>query len=995
MNTAYHAKIFSYELSILQSGDSVDRLSHAMFDACIDLNPHQITAAIFALRNPLSKGCILADEVGLGKTIETGLVLSQLWAEGKRSFLIIAPKSLRHQWKDELSNLFFLNSEIMSGQDFKKFRKSDPDSPFNKKEKIIITNEHSVDSYHELIKSEKWDLIVIDEAHKLRNVWKKGKNEAKRAKRIKDTLSPFKKLLLTATPMQNNLMELYGLTSFIDDYILGTRDSFQSLFCNLSDVDREDRMNDLRQRMKGFFRRELRKNVLEYINYTNRNAVTFTYDPTDYEEELRIKFENFLRREVLISIPASALPLLTLVYLKLIASSTFAIKNSLLNLYKRLVLMTVSIDNEELFNELYKNIIEKLTINGDKKNAHLERFEKVLFQDVPVKNFGGLKKILKSGNPVSDISEEEIEVQENYPDPDLEISPEQTEEIILFSSDEIREEAALILDMIVISLNIEQNKKADALIEALTKQFQKARDEGWPEKAVIFTEFRSTQDYILRKLTEMGINTDNEVVIFNGDSGDAENRRHLVKSFKESKKIFLTTEAGSEGLNLQFCNLLINYDLPWNPQRIEQRIGRCHRYGQKLDVIVVNFVNSKNIADRRVLELLQDKFKLFKGAFGASDEVLGDIEDGHDVEKEILKIYLSCRTEEEINKSFENLQLHSANQIAEKLQETRNVVLDQFDEDVHSKLKLQLDQAEKRVDSFSKMFWSLTKTVLGQTAQFDDNRYAFNLGEPPFEGAVIGQYKLGQYKLISKKSEREDDSFTYRLGHPLGGHVLNIAKEYDLESACLVFNLSRYQNKISALEKYIGQSGWIEVSVISAEALSLSQELIYSGVTETGESIDRSDLPRLFNLDATIENLETPISTETQELISAQTDKALKEYLDVISENNKNFFMEESDKLDKWSEDVKEGLELEIKEIDKEIKKLKKDFKDINLLEEKVKAQRDIKNLEKKRNDKRRKIYEEQDRIELEKENLIQEIEKRMKLNYKLISVLKIKWKVI
>jgi len=114
LNTQYHAKIFSYELSLLQSGDSVDRLSHAMFDACIDLNPHQIAAAVFALKNPLSKGCILADEVGLGKTIETGLVLSQLWAEGKRSFLIIAPKSLRHQWKDELANLFFLNSELGS-----------------------------------------------------------------------------------------------------------------------------------------------------------------------------------------------------------------------------------------------------------------------------------------------------------------------------------------------------------------------------------------------------------------------------------------------------------------------------------------------------------------------------------------------------------------------------------------------------------------------------------------------------------------------------------------------------------------------------------------------------------------------------------------------------------------------------------------------------------------------------------------------------------------
>jgi len=993
MNTSYHAKLFAHELSLLQSGDSVDRLSQAMFDACIDLNPHQINAALFALKNPLSKGCILADEVGLGKTIETGLVLSQLWAEGKRSFLIIAPKSLRHQWKDELKNLFYLDSEIMSGQDFKKFKSNPKDSPLNRDEKIIITNEHSVDSFHEIIETENWDLIVIDEAHKLRNVWKKGKNEAKRAKRIKEAIKTFKKLLLTATPMQNNLMELYGLTSFIDDYILGSRDSFQALFCNLNDSVRDIRMIELRERMKHFFRRELRKNVLEYINYTKRNTVTFTYDPTDYEEELRISFEEFLRRDLLISIPASALPLLTLVYLKLIASSTFAIKNSLLNLYKRLLWMAVTLDHEELFNSMWSDAQDELMREDGKKSEHLERLEKILFLDVPEKNYQGLRRELRPTSSINDVTNEEKEINENYPDQDLEDATEDHD--VLFKPEEIKDEARLILDMIGLSLKITENKKADALIDALNQQFEKARKEGWPEKAVIFTEFRSTQEYILKKLKEMGLDIDHEVVIFNGDSGDAETRRELVNQFKGKKKIFLTTEAGSEGLNLQFCNLLINYDLPWNPQRIEQRIGRCHRYGQKLDVIVVNFVNNKNIADRRVLELLQEKFSLFKGAFGASDEVLGDIEEGHDVEKEILKIYLSCRTEEEINNAFEMLQFKAAEEISSKLKETKDVVLEHFDEDVHSKLKLQLEKAEKRVDKISEMFWSVTKSILGVNAQFDNKSYTFNLTSSPFDSIPEGTYQLGNYKMIGKGQDRNDDEFTYRLGHPLGQNVIDVAKGLDLEPVAIEFNFSMHSSKISILEPFMGKSGYLLITQIYVDSLDNSEELIWVCLDDNGSAISDEASKALFKLNGDIVSGESISLEHFKEEFNSEKKLKVEQYLSKVHERNNQFFTDESEKLDKWSEDVKEGLEVEIKNLDRDIKKLKKEAKNISTLEAKVQAQRHIKNTEKKRNEMRRKMYEEQDRIEEEKEKLIKSIEERMKLVFKENDILKIKWSLV
>ncbi|PYD84288.1 ATP-dependent helicase, partial [Pseudomonas syringae pv. pisi] len=186
-----------------------------------------------------------------------------------------------------------------------------------------------------------------------------------------------------------------------------------------------------------------------------------------------------------------------------------------------------------------------------------------------------------------------------------------------------------------------------------------------PRKAIIFTESKRTQEYLHRFLSANGYA--GKLVLFSGTnnhensnaiyqhwleeykgtdrvtgSPQVDRRTALIDHFRKDDgtgaEIMIATEAAAEGVNLQFCALIINYDLPWNPQRVEQRIGRCHRYGQRFDVVVINFLTTRNQADQRVLELLTEKFKLFSGVFGASDEVLGRIEGGLDFEKRILQI---------------------------------------------------------------------------------------------------------------------------------------------------------------------------------------------------------------------------------------------------------------------------------------------------------------------------------------------------------------------
>jgi adenine-specific DNA-methyltransferase len=250
-----------------------------------------------------------------------------------------------------------------------------------------------------------------------------------------------------------------------------------------------------------------------------------------------------------------------------------------------------------------------------------------------------------------------------------------------------------------LAVSITHNAKGAALLTALRTAFAEAEELGAARKAIIFTESRRTQDYLLRVLT--GSAYEDGVVLFNGSNNDEKSRqiyvdwfaRHkdtdhitgsrsadmrsaLVDYFREQGQIMIATEAGAEGINLQFCSLVVNYDLPWNPQRIEQRIGRCHRYGQEHDVVVVNFLNQKNAADQRVFQLLSEKFSLFEGVFGASDEVLGAIESGVDFEKRIAEIYQRCRTPEEINASFDRLQQELSQQIDEAMTRTRQQLLE-------------------------------------------------------------------------------------------------------------------------------------------------------------------------------------------------------------------------------------------------------------------------------------------------------------------------------
>ena len=323
----HQIKYFAWEITRRRSAKDHDRISQSLFDAQVDVNPHQIEAALFALQNPLNRGVILADEVGLGKTIEAALVLCQLWAERRRNLLIICPASLRKQWAQELQDKFNLPSQVLDARTWNSARKEGVYDPF-KNNKISIISYNFASRMEHALGLIPWDLVVIDEAHKLRNA---HRSSNKVGNSLRKSLAGSQKLLLTATPLQNSLMELYGLSTIIDEHLFGDEKAFRSQYSGETGD-----LSALRSRLSHFMKRTLRKDVLEYVPYTQRLAITVPFTPSDEEQALYDLVSDYLQRDASYAFPQQQKHLISIVVRKLLASSTVALISTLTTIRNRL-----------------------------------------------------------------------------------------------------------------------------------------------------------------------------------------------------------------------------------------------------------------------------------------------------------------------------------------------------------------------------------------------------------------------------------------------------------------------------------------------------------------------------------------------------------------------------------------------------------------------------------------------------------------------------------
>lgn len=922
MITPYQAKYYAYELSKRASSDSSEKFGATLMDAKVELNPHQVEAALFAFKSPYSKGAILADEVGLGKTIEAGILLSQQWAENKRRILIICPSALRKQWVNELADKFYLKSEVMESKSFNAKYKEGITNPFDDGRTIKICSYQYASRKAEFIQLTTWDLIVLDEAHYLRNV---HKNPDSIAANINNAIKDYKKVLLTATPLQNRLDELFGLVSIIDQTVFGDIKTFRKQYVN-GDSD----ILELKDKLKPLIHRTLRRDVKEFVPYRERIPITQQFIPTKEEKELYNNVLEYLRSESIYALPRGQRHLMESVMFKLLGSSSFAIGKTLEALIKRLNYM---LENSK--------IVEDEIISW---------FE---------------------------------EEYENFDDERDDSETEGTETIIELSiqdKENIELEIAKLTGYLILANSIQHNEKGEKLIVALDTGFKKLKELGANEKALIFTESTRTQKYLFERLSKEKYK--GKVLLFNGNNSDelsnsiyqrwvadknnygklthsknVDIRNALVDAFKsDDYQIMIATEAAAEGINLQFCSMVVNYDLPWNPQRIEQRIGRCHRYGQLHDVVVVNFLNSDNQVENRVYELLQQKYNLFQGVFGSSDHVLGSIENGVDFEKRMLEAYKKCRTKEEIASYFKALEEEFKEAIDQRIKEVQSVLFENFEGSVINKLRITFSETKTFLEKFEKWLWEITMFYLHSMAEFEAEDFTFTLKE-----------NGDRYTLNKKRT----DAKHYRIQSDVAQKLLAKAKNEVTEKAHLTFDLTSSPIKYRELEELKGAKGLIKISNLAVTSeIEEHDTLIMTGLTKENKILTEQNIRDLFNASVQVDKFSKLDATSLEK----QHQKNKKEKLDYLEKTDAAFMQREFTKFENWADDKIRALELDLKEERQKLRDLEREQHKENILAaELIDLQDKISKIKRKYNRLRQEIYDREDEINNQRDSMIAE----------------------
>lgn len=706
---------FSYWLT--RHGLPEEAMSQTLASAKIDIIPHQIQAALFALESPFSRGVLLADEVGLGKTIEACLVIAQLWAEKKQKILLIVPASLGKQWEQELWEKFHIPSFIL---------KTAIKNPFDQN-KIMICSYQFAAKNEKFLQQIAWDIIVFDEAH--------------HAIKLNQAISSSFKLLLSARPLQNSIDELYDLISIIDTNFFGDINSLKSIVYRT-------RREDVQE--------------IENLKFTQRYSITQDY---------------------------------------------------------------------------------------------------------------------------------------------------------------------------------KKNNKAEALLLALPKALEMNQKMGGNDKVVIFTESVRTQQY-LKELLESQAYKD-QLVLLNDNTPDM--KAAIVDHFKHKAKILISTESSGEGINLQFCSIIINYDLPWNPQRIEQRIKRLHSYGQKNDVIVVNFINRDNRADCRVFELFT-KFKLFDGVFGANDEILAIIANNIDFEKRIYDIYQNhCQNNQQIDEYFNKLE---------------------------QDIKQELEATEKNT----------AKNLL-------DN-FAHNVN---LSSRLINNDLIKYQKMLKRLTQAESINIKDSLSKE---EIEQIKKTQLIDNVFLQFHHHEYQElpKEINLEKYIGFKGYLQLNLLEIKTKKRRIEYLLVNVySDNNESLAEHFGEELLLIPAKLGDKNADIYPDDTKLEQLKQEKT-KECLAKIEEDNKKWFQQEENKLENWRDDQISYFKTSLDDLDQEIRLKKKQFRNLN---QTIELKKEIRKLEKERDNKLMEFYEKKKQIDNTADQLLDKAVESLELTHNIKTIFTIRWELL
>jgi hypothetical protein len=886
MSTPYHAKYFAHDLT-RHGGQGLAPLARALFDARIALHPHQAEAALFALRPPRRQGTLLADEAGLGKHIAAGLILAQRWAEGQRRLLVICPAAQRRQWALELAAKFHLPTTILADAEATTGRATPAGA-----DAVAIASLHFAAHQAATLAHIPWNLVVVAEAHRLRNAYRVSHRLGHAIRRILEGRHP---LLLTATPLQNSLLELYGLAWLADRHLFADSGSFRARYMAAAGTS-GDNLDELRDRLRPFCHRTRRRDVAGYTPSTQRHLIIHPFTPTDPEQRLHEAASAYLQRPGAGALPAGQRHLGTMLLHRALASSPQAIAAALEPLRDRLRHRQTP-PPETLDPDLFAALAE------DAADAAVAR--------------------PSDWSDRSDRSD-----RSDWSDwSDLPPAAPATE-------------AAELTHLIQAAREIGAGGgKPQALLAALAAGFAEMQRRGAPRQAAVFTESSHTQDFLKSFLEANGHagrvlagTTTGSPAEFNTGPAD----------------ILIATDAAASALDLQPCALAINYDLPWNPQRLERRIGCCHRYGQPHDVLVINLLNANDEAGQRLHELYHNTFRLFEGAAGDTADALATLDATADFEQRIREIHQQCRGPEEIREAFALLQAELETRIPPRLAETRRRLLEDAGAGRHRR-RLQPAAIHRQLDRTAHQLWTIAHLLLAGRAEFAATGHSFDLHAPP-----APEIRPGRYHLITKGQggTATDPAIPaenlLRLGHPLGEHLLAAAKALPTPTASLAFDLASHPGHATPqLAPLKGATGWLTLQRLLSPAGDAPEEhLIFTAITDAGTSIGQESCEQLFLCAATTTE-GTAITATVQERLATAAHRHLAATLARSRAAAHHHSREASAQLENWAADQLRSARRDLERTQATLHDLERQASQATTTQERLALQQEIADLEK------------------------------------------------
>lgn len=879
---AFNQRILAENLIRIRRPDERERYAAAQRQARIDPNPHQIDAVIFALRRLREGGCILADEVGLGKTIEAGLVIAQSRAEGAQRILLIVPKSLIGQWQNELLNLFGIQAR-------------ENETNFFAPGVYLVGREFagSERGAMALSAAPPFDLAVIDEAHEIfaglhkrygrDGIYDESSDEALMAHRVRGCLRSTPVLLLTATPMQNSLAELWGLVQYVEPTgtLLGDIATFRKVFC--SDDDRTlipGQEHELKRRLSMVQRRTLRRQAQEFLDrpFTQRRCRLYEYAMSDDERSLYDDVTEYLLEPSLFAFSGRQRRLLLIGFHRRMASSISALAASLENVAARLRRLQQGLGTDDTLASVLRDLEDEEEINepSEESSAPIDRAA-------------------------------------------------------------LAAELARVESFISRARSLPHDAKARSFQEAIKVILDLARNGRGSGKSVVFTESITTQEYLLNLLRNMGLG-DEEITLFRGvndheraqqalerwkeeegarfppgtkPSREVALRLALVHEFRTRSRVFICTEAGAKGLNLQFCDTVINYDLPWNPQRIEQRIGRCHRYSQQRDVTVVNFIASDNEAHRLTFEILSQKLDLFGRVLDASDHVLHEPRTDApelmvsalsvEFENDLRNIYSRSRTLNEVTREIAALRdkISERREAFEKEYErTSQIIESRFDENVRRVFKRLREELPGSLAELDKDIADLVDAYLNARAvkyrrSEEDGRVLFEIAP----GTILPVEAGEGHRFATGDARGLTNAESLNLVHPLVRAAIAHAQTWAGGGSVTLHLSADSSPELLALS---GKTGAIRAVMVDYAGFEPVQRLVAGAVVD-GMPIDPALAGQLLQLRAD-EGTNTAAAIDTQWLDDA-VDEAV--FIDQrqVEEGEQKHFEEAIGQLERFVED--------------------------------------------------------------------------------------------